>query len=336
MSNLISDKTATDSSFVHSSHSREGLVLLYHRINTLKNDPWRLAVESRVFSAQLKLLKQQFSILPLNDLGVTRKKDKKMPVYITFDDGYLDNFTVAKPLLEYHHVPCTFFITTDAIGSSKEFWWDALENIVYNSSADALIEILRHENLNLGGNKKNDSLEPGELFGKIWAGKRVRTLIYYYLWEIMYKNNSESKTKIMETLHNISSLPSTQRETHKTMTPENIYTLAKSSLFDLGGHGVTHDALGNIDRDTAHSEMEVSHRYLNRYTDSICAFSYPHGSVPEDSIGICNKLDIDFAFTTQSGVLNNHTNVLEIPRLTVENWSAKNLIKRINRILKSS
>jgi peptidoglycan/xylan/chitin deacetylase (PgdA/CDA1 family) len=48
---------------------------------------------------------------------------------ITFDDGYVDNLTETKPLVEKHDVPSTVFVVSGYVGAGRRFWWDELERI---------------------------------------------------------------------------------------------------------------------------------------------------------------------------------------------------------------
>lgn len=63
----------------------------------------------------------------LDDLDAHRSIAGK--VAITFDDGYLDNFTSAAPILSDLDLPATFFIATGFIGSDRIAWWDREEGI---------------------------------------------------------------------------------------------------------------------------------------------------------------------------------------------------------------
>lgn len=91
---------------------RHGVVLMYHRIANPVNDYWQLCVSPENFEQQLQV--------------ILKYRER---VSITFDDGYIDNYTTAKPLLEKYKLPATFFIATGGIDSGKEFWWDELQQL---------------------------------------------------------------------------------------------------------------------------------------------------------------------------------------------------------------
>lgn len=61
---------------------------------------------------------------------------------ITFDDGYADNLSLAKPMLEEMRAPATMFLTTGAIGLLRPFWWDELAELVFRSSGCATIDLV--------------------------------------------------------------------------------------------------------------------------------------------------------------------------------------------------
>lgn len=108
----ILKKTVIDSSYYIFPSTK---ILLYHRIASLKNDPDKLAVSPKNFEAQIKYLRLRYSVISLKDLvdDVKQRKIRKRSLVITFDDGYLDNFTYAKKILEKFDIPATFFVTTD-------------------------------------------------------------------------------------------------------------------------------------------------------------------------------------------------------------------------------
>jgi peptidoglycan/xylan/chitin deacetylase (PgdA/CDA1 family) len=90
---------------------------MYHQIDTVRYDPWQLAVTPDHFEQQLSYLKRNFSVIPLDELNndIRKNKIKSGSVAITFDDGFRDNFVSAAPCLDHYRLPATFYITTSAI-----------------------------------------------------------------------------------------------------------------------------------------------------------------------------------------------------------------------------
>src|ERR1043165_9229460 len=71
------------------------LILLYHRVNP-DNDPLFPATPVSVFEQQVRYLAENFRVLSLGE--IVRRIQSGSPlepltVAITFDDGYLDNYT---------------------------------------------------------------------------------------------------------------------------------------------------------------------------------------------------------------------------------------------------
>jgi peptidoglycan/xylan/chitin deacetylase (PgdA/CDA1 family) len=90
-----------------------------------------LAIPTGLFEEQLQWLRGHCQLLPLEELLRTpAERLPERPVAITFDDGYLDNLTVAAPLLCRYGAPATFFVTSRWLDEPGEYWWDALERIL--------------------------------------------------------------------------------------------------------------------------------------------------------------------------------------------------------------
>lgn len=95
-------------------------ILMYHYVGPLpaEADAVRrdLTVEPPMFAAHLQYLEdagyQTISLYDLYDALTTGKPLPPRPVILTFDDGYLDHYTVAFPLLQKHGFTATFFIIT--------------------------------------------------------------------------------------------------------------------------------------------------------------------------------------------------------------------------------
>jgi len=117
------------------------IILMYHRVVTEKElmhnyiQPG-MYVRNDVFEMQIKFLMKYFQILSfqeLLDLWKEGKWDKrKRHCVITFDDGWLDNYQYAYPVLKKNNIPATIFLPTDLIETNEWFW------------PEKMIFILRH------------------------------------------------------------------------------------------------------------------------------------------------------------------------------------------------
>lgn len=111
------------------------LILMYHRVIPRSEldrsfvQPG-MYVTPETFDAHLRFLTRGFQMLSFGELLVkwnagTWDANAKYCV-ITFDDGWLDNYVHAYPLMRAHGVPATIFLPTNLIGTDKWLWWDRL------------------------------------------------------------------------------------------------------------------------------------------------------------------------------------------------------------------
>lgn len=100
---------------------REAPALLYHRVasTTPAEEPERLSVPPARFERQMRYLRAR----GLEAVAVERLIDPAAPrgegVAITFDDGYLDSYAAAFPILERHRLMATIFVVTGAVGGAS-------------------------------------------------------------------------------------------------------------------------------------------------------------------------------------------------------------------------
>ena len=98
-----------------------GVVLLYHRLDDVA-DVHDVSVPPGLFEQHLQWLQSNCTVMPVSEL--LRAAPEDLPdraVGITFDDGYLDNLTVAAPLLSRYGVPATFFVTSRWLDAPGEY-----------------------------------------------------------------------------------------------------------------------------------------------------------------------------------------------------------------------
>jgi len=134
------------------------IILTYHRVIPSRELAATVVqpgmyVTSETFERHLEFMAARFQVISLSDLldlWERRSFDTRASYCaITFDDGWLDNYRYAYPLLRKHVVPATIFLSTDLIGTDETLWSDRLITLLYRShpagtvsadDCDALIE----------------------------------------------------------------------------------------------------------------------------------------------------------------------------------------------------
>ena len=106
--------------------------LLYHRV--CADDEWypsEYVVTKRVFRRHLQyLVRHGYYTPPIEDVlkgTLNSTTGERSPVLITFDDGYLDNYQHAFPLLQEFGLTAVIFLVADF--SRRTNWWDAQAGI---------------------------------------------------------------------------------------------------------------------------------------------------------------------------------------------------------------
>lgn len=102
-------------------------VLLYHRVCTDREPAEsRFVVSRSTFRRQIGFLANHGFFTPrfsdLLDGALTKNREGKHPIIITFDDGYLDNYENAFPILQEFGFSAVIFVVPDF--SRRTNWWD--------------------------------------------------------------------------------------------------------------------------------------------------------------------------------------------------------------------
>lgn len=93
------------------------LILGYHGISQQGEHLWNpaLFITPELLDARIRFLRGEgFNILPLQE-ALSRLHNGTLParsVVLTFDDGYVDFYRLAQPILQQHDAPATVYLTT--------------------------------------------------------------------------------------------------------------------------------------------------------------------------------------------------------------------------------
>lgn len=134
-------------------------VLMYHMVGDIEGNP--AVINEPLFREQMKFLHEQgYNTITLDQLYeyVTANKPVPLnPVVLTFDDGYLDTYTIVYPLLKEYDMNATVFINPGDIG--QRLTWEQVKEMSDNG-----IVISNHGYLH---NPMNDTMTREEQYQNI-------------------------------------------------------------------------------------------------------------------------------------------------------------------------
>ncbi|MDP5031315.1 polysaccharide deacetylase family protein [Paraglaciecola sp.] len=285
-------------------------VFNFHRIGSKQDSEFARDVFSCSEAAFEKIIidiKQNFRVITTNELAQKLQFQKNINerlALITFDDGYIDNYTVAYPILKKHEVTALFFLSTSLINSRKIAWWDEITFMLRRSVGNTVTLPDNSSSMLL-----DEHIIESQIQHYIQNTKRQR------------KNNIP---KVLAELH--IALPKQAELLENTpslfMSWQNIKTMTANKM-EIGSHTVSHQILTSLTEDEQEYEITRSkHIIEEEITSKISAFAYPVGSsncYNETSKKLCQKAGYLFAFNNQSGINKTLNDPFNLYRICIDN-----------------
>lgn len=272
------------------------LILGYHRVAEVSEDPYDMVVSPAHFEAHLQVLRQIANPLSLQGLlqGLQDNTLPRRSVAVTFDDGYEDFASTVEPLLKRYEIPATLFVVSGSLG--QDFWWDQLQSLVY------LCESLPEELSAYAG--PHDS-------------RQAQLLSIYQHLLIMPQ---AQRSALLDTFD--------LRSAVRVLSDSALVDLNQSEWVEVASHSVSHPLMAKLSLEEQRYEIEQSKRELESLLGQpVHGFSYPNGSVAPESHGLVRAAGYDYACVSASGYLDRGSNRYKLPRLWVQDWTKNQFLR---------
>jgi len=329
----------TSISGLREKFSSRGLILMYHSIAEIEHDPFQLAVTPEHFTDHMAVLKERFHPMSLSQLVKALANDSvpDRAVAITFDDGYANNYTLAKPILEQFCIPATVFVTSENDIENREFWWDALDSLFLRCA-----DLPRYLSIQIDGElfvRELANFSRSDIDTHIPSpshpdGVISRRNAFDQLWALLFDLDHHNQQLILDNLFLWAGITPTIRESHRPLSTEEIRNLAQSGLVDIGGHTSTHSNLPRLTTRNQISEIGQNKTYLEETLGRpVTSFSYPYGRYSDETKILVKNAGFDFACAAD-GSMTLRKDFFRLPRVGIGNLDGvrfENMIDHLYR-----
>jgi peptidoglycan/xylan/chitin deacetylase (PgdA/CDA1 family) len=247
-------------------------VLCYHRIlehpADFPFDDDLVSASPVQFDRELAFVARHWHVINFRMLRDHLAREGRFPdraLIITFDDGYLDNYEVAYPLLRKHGLTAVVFVTAGFMGERKLFWWDRLACAAKTAA------------------KTEASIEEPIRFSIDLDAFPTRQDAARHLIHTAKTLSEDAKELFIHRLVVALEGAFVVSDAGMTMSWDHLRDMAAGGI-EIGAHSMSHPIFSNIDDGALAREVAESKRLIERETGvEVITFGSPgRGRIPAD------------------------------------------------------
>ena len=243
--------------------------------------------DASTFAAQMRWLKANTEVISLSELlrRLAAPRPRPRPAaLLTFDDGYIDNFTIAYPILRELELPATLFVPTQLIEQRMVGWWDIIAYLVRRCVLPS-IQV------------------QGQAFE---LPAQAREAASFVQEQIKHRPHQQGVDLVQQMAQACQvEPPPAELMDREMMTWDQIRQVAADN-FTIGSHTHTHRVLSTLDAAAQEHELRRSKELLEqRLGQPVVSIAYPVGErqfLARETAPIARRCGYEVGFTYLTGV----------------------------------
>lgn len=300
------------------------VVFNYHRLRAHKRaassfDDGVFGPDVEAFRQQMHWLKTFTKVLGEDEIievnAENRVSTKAVYSAVTFDDGYVDCFTLAKPVLDELGIRGIFFVPVEMLEQRRLGWWD---------QAAYLLKSTKQKAIDLNGHAFDIERQ---------LDRSLRTVLNMFKLQKAHETE-DLLLKLSEACE--VGLPSKDSQDAELMTWAQVREL-RATGHAVGSHSLSHRVLATLDREAQAREIKSSRSELQAILGcGVYSFAYPVGGpmhINHHSVALAREAGYAQAFTFNTGTTSLPVrDPYRIPRESANSFAilrAKVLLPRV-------
>lgn len=305
-------------------------ISMYHYTRDLVHSRYSgiKGLDSKLFRQQIEYMKNNFNVVTMEQVIDAVEGKSKLPenaILLTFDDGYIDNYTFALPVLEEYGVQGSFFIPGKTFATHQLLDVNKIHYILASADIYKLVDDLKRE-MDYYRGTENYYASTDELFNEyavanrfdiketIFVKRMLQTVLPEKIRNIISSNLFEKYVGITEE----------QLAFELYMTEEQIRTMKRHGMF-IGIHGYDHYWLGNLSSEQMKKDISMALNIMDEFIDrKHWVMNYPYGSYNKDVLEYIKNQGACVGLTTDVRIAEiGIDSALELPRLDCNDFPPK-------------
>ncbi|MFZ1701746.1 MAG: polysaccharide deacetylase family protein [Pyrinomonadaceae bacterium] len=285
-------------------------IVAYHRVvadiaRAERDSYYGLVVSAPTFRKHCEILADRYDVVSLDKAGeiLSRKQNSlRQRAVITFDDGYLDFYQEAFPILCEFGLSATVFLPTECIGTDRPLAHDRIFWLLRTAAerSISLAPALERANVEL------------HIVDK-FRSPRDQTTLCETLVHMPTAIREHAISEMELALPNFTAYP---RE-FRLMNWDHVKEMADAGI-SFGGHTENHVVLPLESGDEANSEIARSKQELEMYINrEVNAFAYPNGELTPAIKEMVKTAGFKLAVSTERKINLPGTDLLTLGRFSL-------------------
>lgn len=305
-------------------------ISMYHYTRDLKHSryPEIKGLDISLFRQQMDFFKNNCNVVTMEQVIDAIKGKCALPekaVLLTFDDGYIDNFTFAFPILEEYGFQGSFFIPGMTFTTHQLLDVNKIHYILASADIRKLVVDVKKK-MDYYRGQEFDYPSTEELWSQYATNERFDGKETVFVKRIL-------QTVLPERLRNMISSDLFEKYVGVTeeqlayelyMTSEQIRTMKKHGMF-IGVHGYNHYWLGNLSPEQMRVDISKALETMDEFIDrKEWVMNYPYGNFNEDVLSFIKAKGACIGLTTETRVAELRKDPeLQLPRLDCNDFPPK-------------
>lgn len=278
-----------------------GAAVMHHRIDEVGGD-WQTdlspAVGQTVFEAQLDHLRRHYAVVGAHELQRSvrdRRRGRRVPIAITFDDDLGSHLQSAAPALTRRRMAATFFLNGHALAGPRAYWWERLQAARDRGQPWA-------------------SLLPQDVMASAAAAAEAdgtETVWAYHVSEAVQRMTPAARQAWAESLRALAG----EDPADSGLRRAQVRALSAAG-FAIGFHGAGHEPLSHLAPDDLARELDQGRAELEAAAGRrLEGLAYPHGKTGPAVAAAAAARGFEVGFTVEAAAVTPGTDPLLLGRV---------------------